>query len=193
MGVHEIRIKNMVCDRCIRVVREELVDLRLDILDVQLGLARFKAPDKTLDLEAIRTRLEANGFVLLEDQNAKLVERIRQELIALIRNEVFQEPDFHISTHLANRIGRSYPYLSSLFSSVAGMTIERFFILQRIEWAKELLAYGELTVSEIAYRLGYSSVQHLSRQFKTVTGLTPSHFRQLRTPQRKSLDKLGES
>lgn len=182
----------MVCDRCIRVVREELAGLDLEVVDVQLGLALIKVQDRSLDLEALRTRLEANGFELLKDHNAQLVEQIRKVVIALMRGDDLHESGFQLSAHIAARIPRTYPYISGLFSSVVGMTIEQFFILQRIERAKELLVYGGLTVSEIAYRLGFSSPQHLSRQFKAVTGLTPSHFKNLRLPGRIPLDKVGK-
>ena len=189
-GMHEIRIKNMVCDRCVRVVREELEQLGLTVERVELGKAVFAADSATADLEAVKRVLKKNGFEYLEDRKAQSVEQVKTLIIELIRSNQLEHMDVNLSEYLAKRMGKNYHYLSGLFSSVTSMTIEHYLILQKIERVKELLTYDELTLSEIAYRLGYSSVQHLSTQFKTVTGLSPSHFKDLRSGKRKSLDHL---
>ncbi|UCD38245.1 MAG: helix-turn-helix transcriptional regulator, partial [Fidelibacterota bacterium] len=125
--------------------------------------------------------------------SAQLVDQIKTHVLELIYQDKLEFLDKNISDSLAEAIGRNYQYLSTLFSSVVGVTIEKYFILQKIERVKELLAYDELTISEIAYRLGYSSVQHLSNQFKTITGLSPTHFKRLGSERRKPLDKIPGS
>ncbi len=172
-----LHIKNMVCDRCIRVVREELEGLGLTVADVQLGRAEVLPPATGLDLSEVNRTLEANGFELLQDHQTQLVNRIKTTILDLIHSDGLEELHFNYSYYISQNIGRSYSYLSSLFSQVENLTIEKYFILQKIEKVKELLVYDELTLSEIAYRLGYSSSQHLSGQFKVVTGLTPTAFR----------------
>ena len=186
----DIHIKNMVCDRCIRVVRDELEKLGLGVDHVELGKATLANVSGTTDLEAIKTVLDANGFEYLEDRKAQLVEQVKRLILELIRSGQLEHMDAKLSAHLAKQLGKNYSFLSGLFSSVAGITIERFMILQKIERVKEQLAYDELSLSEIAHRLGYSSVQHLSAQFKTVTGLSPSHFKGLRSTARRSLDSI---
>ena len=179
----------MVCDRCIRVVREELLNLGLQVGNVQLGTAVIETAGgiSSADIAAV---LSASGFELLEDPNARLVEGIKSAIINLVQNDRLAELEGNISGHLARELHKSYSFLSHLFSAVEGLTIERFVILQKIERAKEFLVYDQQNLSEIAYRLGYSSVQHLSGQFKRVTGLTPSHFRQLGSRRRQSIDNV---
>ena len=135
--------------------------------------------------------LSASGFELLENQNALLVERIKGAIIDLVQLDKLAELEGNISGYLARELHKSYSALSHLFSAVEGLTIERFVILQKIERTKELLVYDQQNLSEIAYRLDYSSVQHLSSQFKRVTGLTPSHFRQLGARRRRSIDNVA--
>lgn len=186
----DVYIKNMVCDRCIRVVWEELDKLGLNVERVELGKATIADDSATVDLEAVKRELKENGFEYLEDRKAQLVEQMKTLIIELIRSNQLEHMDVNLSEYLAKQLGKNYHYLSGLFSSVTSMTIERYVILQKIERVKELLAYGELSLSEIAHRLGYSSVQHLSTQFKTVTGLSPSHFKGLMFGKRKSLDRV---
>ncbi len=180
----------MVCGRCIRVVREELLNLGLQVGNVQLGTAVIETAGgiSNADIAAV---LSASGFELLEDRKARLVERIKSTIIDLVQNDRLAELEGNISGHLARELHQSYSSLSHLFSAVEGLTIERFVILQKIERAKELIVYDLQNLSEIAYRLGYSSVQHLSSQFKRVTGLTPSHFRELGSQRRRSIDQVA--
>jgi AraC-like DNA-binding protein len=186
-----IFIRNMVCDRCIRVVRDELERGGYVVENVALGEATIGA-GKTPDVPSIRRILLDNGFELIEDKNARIIERVKSLVISHIR-EAGDRPrrKEKLSSVLARELGMEYTRLSSLFSSVENITIEHYVILQKIEYAKELLKYGELTLSEIAYNLGYSSVQHLSNQFRSVTGLTPSHFRKAKVPSRTPIDRLS--
>lgn len=184
-------IKNMVCHRCIRVVREELEKIGLDVRRVDLGEAEVIG-SKKLNLEKIRSMLDENGFELIEDNRVKTIERIKLAILRLVRHDHEAVPmTMNHSGYLARDLGQDYNALSSLFSSIENVTIEKYIILQKIELVKELLKYGELTLSQIANRMGYSSVQHLSSQFKRVTGLTPSHFKRLKNSTRKPLDRVA--
>ncbi|MGE5313701.1 MAG: helix-turn-helix domain-containing protein [Acidobacteriota bacterium] len=171
-------IKNMVCDRCIRVVREELETLGYDVRRAELGEAEIAGAPSAGDLESIGRQLRRSGFELIEDKNAKLIEAVKRAIIRLVHKTDGPMPSKY-SDYIASEVGRDYHSLSVLFSSVENITIEHFLIRQKIERVKELMKYGELTLSEIAYRMNYSSVQHLSHQFKSVTGLTPSQFKEL--------------
>ena len=180
----------MVCARCNRVVAEELQQLGYQVLSVSLGEAEISSPDNTFDMEQIKEVLTSNGFELLDDRKTQLIEQIKLAIIELVHRQ--GEADLHINTsdYLAEKIGLEYSYLSSLFSSHEGITIEKYLILQRIERVKELLVYNELSLKEIAFKLGYSSVAHLSNQFKKVTGLTPSYFKEIKDNKRKTIDKV---
>jgi len=185
-------VKNMVCDRCIRVVREELERLKLDVRSVALGEVVVAGIARELPLKQISNVLETNGFELIEDRNAKTIELLKLAVLRLVREgSDIKERKIRQSEYLSKELGLDYHYLSTLFSSIENITIEQYIILQRIERAKELLKYGELTLSEIAYKLGYSSVQHLSNQFKSVTGFTPSSFKKLTGNVRKPLDRIS--
>lgn len=188
-----LAIRNMVCDRCIRVVRDELTALGLDVRRVDLGEAEVADGRQPVDLDRIRLTLEGSGFELIEDRRRKTVERIKHEIIDLVhhqRGSSGKRPK--LSDHLAAALRQDYHTISVLFSSMEGITIEQFFIRQRLERVKELLKYGEQTLSEIAWALGYSSVQHLSNQFRQVTGMTPSAFRKMGKTARVPIDKVGK-
>jgi AraC family transcriptional regulator len=186
-------IKNMVCDRCIRVVREELAKLKLDVRSVALGEVVLTGRTSELPMEKVRSVLLNAGFELIEDRKAKVIERIKLAILELVRGGEDEEKRLKYSEYLSKKLGLDYHYLSMLFSSVEVVTIEQYIILQKIERVKELLKYGELTLTEIAYTLGYSSVQHLSNQFKHVTGLTPSEFKVMTAPERRPLDHVVDS
>lgn len=184
-----LNIKNMVCNRCIKVVNEELTSLGYKLLNISLGEVEIEGKVHKKELEKIKSVLEENGFELLEDRNKKLVESIKQ----LIIKRVFDEQtnwEENISVYLTKNLNKDYQTLSSLFSSVENITIEHYLILQKVERAKELLKYGELTLNEISYMLGYSSLQHLSNQFKKVTGMSATDFKKNTTLTRKPLDKI---
>ncbi|MCK5331479.1 MAG: AraC family transcriptional regulator [Candidatus Marinimicrobia bacterium] len=192
MATTILRIKNMVCPRCLKVVSEELAKLGYQATVEQLGIAKLDHPVEQVDINRISQVLEKNGFELLIEKSAKIIETIKTLIIELIYQDQLESLSVNLSDYLARRLNHDYSYLSSLFSAVESITIEKYFILQKIERVKELLIYDELTLSETAYRLGYSSVQHLSNQFKKVTGMSPTHFKSLRTQTRKTLDKIGQ-
>ena len=187
-----IYIKNMVCSRCIKVVREELEKLGLKTDNVKLGEAVIFDEEEKVDMQKIESMLKNNGFELLDDKQAKIAEKIKIIIIELIQNQSEDKTgDISFSKLLSDNLNVSYQYLSNLFSSMEGITIEKFIINQKIEKVKELIIYDELTLSEIAYKLQYSSVQHLSSQFKRVTGLTPTQFKNLKEKHRIPLDQLN--
>lgn len=187
----KLYIKNMVCDRCKLAIDNVLHEMDLSPLSVQLG--EVDLGDRELseaEAEGFRQRIEALGFELINDRKSRLIESIKKYIIALVREQDLLEK-LKLSEYLAKQLHHDYTYLSHLFSSVEGMTIEQYFIHQKIERAKELLVYDELSLTEIAYQLGYSSPAHLSGQFRKVTGMSPSQFRKLRDAgQRQALDKL---
>jgi AraC family transcriptional regulator len=186
----EIYIKNMVCDRCISTVRRQLDQLNLSYKNVQLGRVELvKEPSKE-EVSKLREVLKASGFELLDDERKTIVEQVKNNIISLIHGYESEELNIKLSVLLQQKLNKDYQYLSTLFSSVEGITIEKYAILQRVEKAKELIMYGELSMSEIADKLHYSSVQHLSQQFRKVTGLTPTEFKQLKENNRKPLDKV---
>lgn len=185
-----LHIKNMVCNRCIKVVKEEITKLGYEIVFIELGKVEIQKQLKTSELEQINKVLKENGFDLIDDRKSRIIDQIKTAIIALIHHDI-KKPDYiNISDFLAEEIGYDYSYLSKLFSSVEGTTIEKYIIHQKIEKVKELLVYDELTLNEIAYHLGYSSVQHLSSQFKKVIGLSPSHFKKIKEFKRKPLDEV---
>lgn len=188
----QLFIKNMVCDRCVMTVRQELEKQHLPYSSVQLGEVTLSEKPSDTQLENLRKSLQTLGFELLDDKKSALVSKIKTFLLQWVRNLLPDAANTKLSVALSEGLGRDYHYLSTLFSSIEGITIEKYVIAQRIEWAKELLVYDELTLSEIADKLGYSSVQHLSLQFKKVTGLTPTHFKQLRENIRRPLDQVGK-
>jgi len=192
MPTKTLYIKNMVCGRCIKVVREELENLNFTVTSIELGEATISTTaSKNIDIAPIKKVLEENGFELLDDKHKKLVEKIKTIVIAQIQESKNGELEkFNFSKYLSENLNMSYQYLSNLFSSLEDVTIEKFIIHQKIEKVKELLIYDEITLSEISYQLGYSSVQHLSSQFKKVTGFTPSHYKNLKNRNRNPLDKI---
>ena len=185
-----IHIKNMVCNRCIKVVREELEKLNLNIKDVVLGKAVIQTEKSALPTDKIEQVLKENGFELIEDKNVKIIEKIKLLIIDKIHHSDESLEKFNFHKFISDQLNVNYNQLSTLFSTSEGVTIEKFIIHQKIEKVKELLAYDELTLSEISYRLGYSSVQHLSNQFKQVTGFTPSAFKKMNSPKRISIDRV---
>ncbi len=180
----------MVCNRCILVVQQELEKLEIPYSKIDLGdveMENAPAPEK---LEALGKQLHTLGFEVLDDKKTTLVEKLKTTIIRLIHGNDNETLNTKLSVTLQEALQVDYHYLSTLFSSTEGLTIEKYVILQRIERVKELLQYDEMNLSEIADSLGYSSVQHLSQQFKKVTGLTPTGYKQLKENDRKPLDKV---
>ncbi|MHA6727492.1 helix-turn-helix domain-containing protein [Chryseobacterium sp. A301] len=185
----QIYIKNMVCDRCILVVQGELEKLGLEAKEVKLGeaeLLRELSPDQRKALDA---SLKPLGFEIIDDKKKQLIEGIKTIIIELVHTKD-NENKTNLSTLLSEQLNHDYSYLSNLFSELEKTTIEKYFIAQKIEKVKELLVYDELTLSEIADQLNYSSVAYLSNQFKKITGFSPSEFKKEKTNQRKSLDSI---
>ena len=185
-----IFIKNMVCNRCIKEIRQQLDDLGMKVSKIELGKVVLEQTPTEEQLNKLKSSLKTEGFELLGDRQQQLIEQIKTLVINQIHYEQDKPAFQNFSDFIARQTGMSYAYLSKLFSSTEGITIEQFIIRQKIEKAKELLIYDELTLSEIAWKLDYSSVQHLSSQFKKVTGLTPSHFKKLKEQKRNPLDHL---
>lgn len=182
-------IKNMVCNRCIMVVKQELENLGLNPIHVTMGEAVLKKNPSVKKMQQLNSRLFQLGFEILDDQKQKQIEKIKSLLIRKVQSGDVEE-HFSISEYLSTALHKEYSYISRLFSEVEGITVEQFFILQKTEKVKELLVYGEQNLSEISFLLGYSSVAHLSAQFKKVTGLTPSQFKKIGSTNRKSLDSV---
>lgn len=185
----KLYIKNMVCRRCKMAVLSELDKLGLKPLSVELGEVELSAPISEEQKQLLSKGLYALGFELIDDKKSKVIEKIKNLIVELVH---FKDNDLktNLSHYLSDNLGQEYSALSNLFSDVEGITIEQYFISQKIEKVKELLMYNELSLSEIAYQLNYSSISHLSRQFKKVTGLTPTYFRNLKDRKRKQIEDL---
>jgi len=184
-------VKNMVCHRCVLSVEDILNKAAIPFHNVVFGeihLLQNLTPEDTAHLSA---KLKEVGFELIDNHLSGLIEKIKMHVIRKARNEVEpKESRVKLSAYLSEKLHYEYTHLSSLFSAVEGRTIENYFIEQRIEKAKELLIYGQMTLSEIAMELDYSSPAHLSTQFKKTTGLTPSYFKEVGMARRKSLDQV---
>lgn len=185
----KLYVRNMVCNRCIMVVENTLKQLNIDYEKVLLGEVILNKKISEAEKNKIRESLEPLGFELIEDKSSRIIENIKAIIIDLIQNKN-SELQTNLSDLLSSELKHDYSYLSNLFSDVEGITIEKYFIAQRIEKVKELLVYDELSLTEIAYKLNYSSVSYLSSQFKKVTGLTPGHFKKIGEDRRKPLDKV---
>lgn len=180
----------MVCIRCKIVVRDELEKLGLHSTSVELGEANIPGPITTEQHDILKARLLHFGLELMDDKKSVLIERIKNVIVELIHYT--DEPlTVNFSEFLHQKLNHDYTYLANLFSEVQGTTIEKFIIAHKIEKVKELMVYDELTLTEIAHKMHYSSVAHLSNQFKKVTGLTPSHFRKLKDKRRAVLTDVG--
>jgi len=186
----QLNIKNMVCGRCMKIVREVFNGMQLHIESLELGKVVIEEELSKEQLATLRQALVNEGFDLIDDQNTRLVEQIKNLIIQKIHHEDLDEMKENFSDYLASALFRDYNYISTLFSSVENITIEQYIILQKIEKVKELLVYDELPLSEIAFRLGYSSQAHLSAQFKKITGFTPIQFKKLKDHHRRQLDQI---
>jgi AraC-like DNA-binding protein len=171
------------------VVKTELEKLGFQHVVVELGEAEILGIISAGKVEQLRAALLASGLELMDDKKSVLIQKIKNIIIDLVHNS--EEPlVIKLSEYLSQKLNYDYTYLANLFSEVQGSTIERFYITHKIERVKELLVYNELTLTEIAYNMHYSSVAHLSTQFKKLTGLTPSHFKQLKEKKRSMLEDI---
>ena len=184
-------VKNMVCHRCVLSVESILNTAAIPFHSVTFGEIHLVDPPTPEQNALLAAKLKEVGFELIDNHMSGLIEKIKQLVILKARNEGNQKDiKVNLSTYLSEKLHYEYTHLSSIFSSVEGRTIENYFIEQRIEKAKELLIYGQMTLSEIAFKLDYSSPAHLSTQFKKTTGLTPSYFKEVGLAKRKALDKV---
>ncbi len=182
-------IQNMVSLRCKLLVRAEIENVGLHALTVELGEVEIVDTDDEVKLQNLARVLHRSGLELMEDKKAILIERIKSVIIELVHYSE-ELPKVNFSDYLSEKLNMNYNYLSNLFSEVKGTTIEHYIIANKIERAKELLIYDELSLTEIAFRLRYSSVAHLSYQFKKVTGLTPSFFKKMKSKRLTALEDL---
>lgn len=189
MAVTKLFIKNMVCDRCKMAVSGVMKSVGLNPVSVDLGTAEVEGEVSPKVKAEIRQRLSDLGFELLDDKRQRIIERIKSAVIKLVHYND-NRSSVNLSDYLVSEIHQDYSSLSKLFSEVEGKTIEKYYIEQRIERVKELLRYDELTLSQIAVKMNYSSTAYLSSQFKNVTGMTTSQFKQLKQNTRKELDKV---
>lgn len=184
-----VHIKNMVCNRCILVVTEALERLGFTPIRVELGTAVLREPITSGQRAAIRAALEAYGFELIDDRRMRIIEQIKVAVIELVHYRD-NSSRLNLSDYLSQKCRHDYSSLSKLFSEVTGTTIERYYLLQKVERIKELLVYDELSISEIADKLNYSSAAYLTTQFRNLTGITPSRFKRLSGHKLKPLDKV---
>ncbi len=182
-------IKNMVCNRCIMVVQNELNNLGLKVKNIKLGEVILEKEPNAEEKKQIEAVFIPLGFEVIDDKKSRIIEKIKNIIIELVHHQE-GELKTNLSKVLSDQLHHDYNYLSNLFSEVEGSTIEKYFIAQKIEKVKELLVYDELSLSEIAFRLNYSSVAYLSNQFKKITGLSPSHFKKIKADKRKPLDEV---
>jgi AraC-like DNA-binding protein len=179
----------MVCIRCKMVVKSELKKLGLHFVFVDLGEAEIKEEITQEQIEQLDLALRKSGLELMDDKKGMLVEKIKQVIIELV-HYTDEQIKVNLSDHICQKLNHNYTYLANLFSEVKGTTIEKFYLAHKIEKVKELLVYDELNLTEIAYRLHYSSLAHLSNQFKKMTGLTPSHFKSLKHKRQSTLKNV---
>ncbi len=182
-----LHIKYMVSQRCKIMVKEELKKMGLHEVFIDLGMIKILEDISDKQRVLLKKNLQKSGLELLDDKNSILIEKIKNVITEMIRNSS-ELPKENYSNYISDKLGYDYTYLANTFSEVKGITIQQYIILHKIELVKELLIYDELNLTEIAYKLHYSSVAHLSNQFKKVTGLTPSFFKRLKDKRRANLE-----
>ena len=185
----KLYVKYMVSQRCKMVVKEELEKLGLRHTVVDPGMVETRDDLTPEQREQLKAALLRSGLELMEDHRAILIEKIKNVIIEMIHYSD-ELPNVNYSDYISEKVGYDYTYLSNMFSEVKGITIQHFIIMHKIEKVKELLLYDELNLTEISYRLHYSSVAHLSNQFKKITGLTPSYYKKLKKKRRGNLEDL---
>ena len=180
----------MVCSRCKMLVKAELEKAGLNPLTVELGEVEIENEPTHEVLEQLNASLQKLCFEIIDDRKSRIIEKIKNAIVELIHHKSNENMSVNLSEFISQKLNYDYNYLSNLFSEVQGITIEKYFIAQKIEKVKELLKYDELSLSQIADRLGYSSVAYLSNQFKKQTGLTPSFYKTMKTNSRKNIEDL---
>ncbi len=185
----QIFIKNMVCNRCITAVEDVFRNSEIDFVLVNLGWVEISTEISKNKLEKLNEILKKIGFEILEDASQKQIENIKKLILEKVQNLDIDE-NFLLSKYLSEQLNKEYSSISKVFSQTENITLEQYFILQKIEKVKELLIYRELTLSQIADKLGYKTVQHLSQQFKKITGFSPSQFQELKEKKRLPIDLI---
>jgi AraC-like DNA-binding protein len=186
----KLYIKYMVSLRCKMMVKEQLKKLGLHFIVLELGEVDIMEELTTQQRNDLKFGLLQSGLELMDDKKAVLIEKIKNVIIEMV-HYADEFPKTNYSDYISEKLDHDYTYLSNIFSEVKGITIQQFIIIHKIERAKELLLYDELNLTEISYRLNYSSVAHLSNQFKKITGLTPSHFKSLKDKRRSPIEEIG--
>ncbi|HYV55415.1 MAG TPA: helix-turn-helix domain-containing protein [Chitinophagaceae bacterium] len=186
----KIYIKYMVSNRCKMAVKEELRKLGLHFIVVDLGEVEIMENISAQQREQLKLALLPSGLELMDDKRAILIEKIKNIIIEMVHHTT-DAIETNFSVYLSRKLDHDYTYMANLFSEVQGTTIGQFIILHKIERIKELIIYGDLNITEIAWQMNYSSVAHLSNQFKKFTGLSPSHFKKLREKKRMPIDEIG--
>lgn len=185
----KLYIKYMVSLRCKMVVKDALNDLGLHYIMIDLGIVEISEELTEDQREKLKKALLYSGLELMDDKKSMLIEKIKNVIIEMVHYSD-EMPKVNYSEYISQKLGQDYTHMSKIFSEVKGITIEHFIIFHKIEKVKELLLYDELNLTQISYILDYSSVAHLSKQFKKITGLTPSYFKQLKTKRRNGLDSI---
>lgn len=179
----------MVCSRCKMIVKDELIKFGLHPVNVELGEVLVSEELNAAQKRQFNQQLLSFGFVLIDDKKSRIIEKIKNEIVELVHYSG-EQLKTNFSEHISNQLHHDYNYLSNLFSDVEGTTIEQYLISQKIEKVKELLVYDEFTLSEIALQMNYSSVTYLSKQFKKVTGFTPTYYKKLKERKRTPIEEL---
>jgi len=186
----KLYIKYMVSNRCKLAVRDALKKLKLHFVVVDLGEVDIMENINDEQRAMLKLELLDSGLELMDDKRSMLIEKIKNVIVEMVHYS--EEPiKVNFSDYLSEKLNHDYTYLANLFSEVQGTTIEQFIIVHKIERIKELIIYGELNITEIAWKMNYSSVAHLSNQFKKVTGLSPSHFKQMKDKRRSPIEEIG--
>lgn len=186
-----LHVKNMVCDRCILIIRQQLENLNFKIEAISLGKVTISPEASSEQLQHISSVLQVLGFELIDKDKDQLIEQIKVQVIELVHHSDLSALHQSLMSVIAEKLNKEYVYLSRLFSDAEGITIEKYIIQQKVERVKELLEYGQMNLNEIAYAMGYSSSAHLSTQFKTVTGMSPSKYKAQPAGNRKPLDQVS--
>jgi len=186
----KLYVKYMVSNRCMMAVKEELKKLGLHFILVELGEVEIMEDISPDQREQLTKGLRASGLELMDDKRAILIEKIKNIIVEMVHHsdEIIK---VNFSDYLSEKLNHDYTYMANIFSEVQGTTIEHFIISHKVERIKELIVYDELNISEIAWKMNYSSVAHLSNQFKKVTGLSPSHFKQMKDKRRIPIEEIG--
>jgi len=185
----KLYIKYMVSLRCKMIVQEELKKLGLHYIIVDLGMVEILEDISAEQTEHLKEKLLKSGLELLDNKKSILIEKIKNVITTMIHYND-ELPKVNYSDYISQKLNYDYTYLSNIFSEVKGVTIQQFIIIHKIERVKELLLYNELNLTEISYKLHYSSVSHLSKQFKKITGLSPSYYKQLKEKRKGNLENM---